>query len=183
MAVSEHVRNQVLRRDNQTCRYCGRLAHGVVLTIDPVSPVGPGGTDPPDNLVAACEDCQGRKAGTSADEPPGADNWVTAIKEATIEMVLRQTNRATRLEVIAAQRAEHADFAALWESWDRQGLHMPSDWLDQLNAWEADGLTTSEVVECLSIAISRRNPAFEERRVADVHVFAYTRGVARKKIA
>ena len=57
MAVSKRTRFEVLRRDNHACRYCGRTAPEVKLTLDHVVPVSLGGTDDPDNLVAACHDC------------------------------------------------------------------------------------------------------------------------------
>ncbi len=64
MAVSKRTRFEVLRRDNFTCRYC-RSTEGA-LTIDHVIPVALGGTDDPDNLVAACHDCNAGKGSISA---------------------------------------------------------------------------------------------------------------------
>ncbi|WP_078628685.1 HNH endonuclease [Streptomyces sp. NRRL F-2664] len=55
MPVSNRLRFEVLRRDRYTCRYCGGSAPDVVLRVDHVVPVALGGTDTPDNLVAACE--------------------------------------------------------------------------------------------------------------------------------
>src|SRR5690242_10107126 len=65
MAVSKRTRYEVLTRDNHTCRYCGGVAPDVVLTVDHVVPTALGGSDKPDNLVAACKDCNAGKASTS----------------------------------------------------------------------------------------------------------------------
>jgi 5-methylcytosine-specific restriction endonuclease McrA len=49
------------------CFYCGRspIADGVTLTIDHVQPKHAGGVDTDENLVPACETCNGGKGGTS----------------------------------------------------------------------------------------------------------------------
>ncbi|WP_075737496.1 HNH endonuclease [Streptomyces acidiscabies] len=64
MAVSKRLRYEILRRDNHTCRYCGASAPDVPLRVDHVTPVALGGTDTPDNLVAACEPCNSGKSST-----------------------------------------------------------------------------------------------------------------------
>ena len=51
------LRWQVLKRDDFTCRYCGRSAPDVVLHIDHVQPRSAGGSDDPSNLVVACAAC------------------------------------------------------------------------------------------------------------------------------
>src|SRR6185369_3226628 len=61
MAVSKRLRFEILRRDNHTCRYCGRSAPEVKLTVDHVKPEALGGRTEPDNLVAACSDCNAGK--------------------------------------------------------------------------------------------------------------------------
>lgn len=54
-------RQEILRRDNYTCQYCGRK--GEVLTIDHVIPRRKGGRHTWTNLVAACQDCNRKKGG------------------------------------------------------------------------------------------------------------------------
>ncbi|MGC7224589.1 HNH endonuclease, partial [Mycobacteroides abscessus subsp. massiliense] len=44
MAVTKRLRYEVLRRDNYSCRYCGRSAPEVKLTVDHVVPVALGGS-------------------------------------------------------------------------------------------------------------------------------------------
>lgn len=67
MAVSRRLRFEVLRRDGHACRYCGRTAPEVQLTIDHVMPVALGGHDDLANLAAACSECNSGKGSTSLD--------------------------------------------------------------------------------------------------------------------
>ena len=52
------LRAAILNRDRHTCRYCGAPA----ITVDQKIPRSSGGTDHPQNLVAACQPCNRRKA-------------------------------------------------------------------------------------------------------------------------
>lgn len=54
----KRIRNYILKRDNYTCVYCGAPA----TTVDHVVATAHGGTDDYDNLVAACQPCNDRKA-------------------------------------------------------------------------------------------------------------------------
>ena len=51
-------RREVLRRDNHTCQYCGTTKR---LTLDHVIPRSKGGLHTWDNVVTACERCNGHK--------------------------------------------------------------------------------------------------------------------------
>lgn len=90
MAVSKRTRYEVLRRDDFTCRYC-RSKDGE-LHVDHVTPVSLGGSDHPDNLVAACKDCNLGKASSSPDSDSVEDvrqdaaRWSAAMKEAARRM-------------------------------------------------------------------------------------------------
>ncbi len=59
--VSPGLRFKVLRRDNFTCRYCGRSAPNVELAVDHVIPYAKGGTCTEENLVTACVECNAGK--------------------------------------------------------------------------------------------------------------------------
>jgi len=59
MAV-EISRKNVLERDNYTCQYC--LKQSNALTVDHVIPKFRGGQDIWENLVAACKECNQKKA-------------------------------------------------------------------------------------------------------------------------
>jgi 5-methylcytosine-specific restriction endonuclease McrA len=51
-------RRELLRRDNHKCQYCG---NGKGLTIDHVIPRSKGGGHTWDNVVIACDKCNGKK--------------------------------------------------------------------------------------------------------------------------
>jgi biotin operon repressor len=53
------LRMEILERDDFTCRYCGDAAPQ--MEVDHVHPVSAGGTDDPQNLVAACRACNRSK--------------------------------------------------------------------------------------------------------------------------
>lgn len=57
--IDKRVRNQVYRRDNHTCRYCGRKDGP--FHCDHVYPESKGGETTADNLVTACSDCNRKK--------------------------------------------------------------------------------------------------------------------------
>lgn len=62
--ISLKVRYAVLKRDGFACVYCGTSAKDTELVLDHRTPVAVGGTDDPDNLCAACNDCNSGKGAT-----------------------------------------------------------------------------------------------------------------------
>ncbi len=58
-------RYEILKRDNFTCRYCGRKPPEVVLNVDHIISVYDGGTNEPSNLTASCEPCNKGKGSDS----------------------------------------------------------------------------------------------------------------------
>ncbi len=55
------TRRGVLSRDNYTCQYCGINPPRKYLTVDHVVPRSRGGKTTWENVVAACERCNGKK--------------------------------------------------------------------------------------------------------------------------
>jgi 5-methylcytosine-specific restriction endonuclease McrA len=55
------TRRTVLARDNFTCQYCGDVPPRQKLTIDHVLPRSRGGKTTWENVVVACQRCNGRK--------------------------------------------------------------------------------------------------------------------------
>ncbi len=53
------TKRNILRRDHNTCQYCGR--RHIEMTADHVVPKALGGQDSWDNLVCACPECNARK--------------------------------------------------------------------------------------------------------------------------
>jgi len=58
-------RKNVLRRDRNTCQYCGATSN---LTIDHILPKSRGGRDTWTNLVAACVSCNNQKGDRTPQE-------------------------------------------------------------------------------------------------------------------
>lgn len=59
-------RKNIMIRDNYVCQYCGKRSHN--LTIDHVIPRHYGGKDSWENLVAACQSCNHRKANLTPEQ-------------------------------------------------------------------------------------------------------------------
>jgi hypothetical protein len=59
------IRENVFKRDNHECVYCGSCKN---LTIDHVIPQSKGGKDSWDNLVTACRSCNAEKADLTLEE-------------------------------------------------------------------------------------------------------------------
>ena len=51
MTVSKKLRFEIFKRDNFTCRYCGKKTPEVVLEIDHIIPKSKKGKDDESNLI------------------------------------------------------------------------------------------------------------------------------------
>lgn len=160
MAVSKRLRFEILRRDNHTCRYCGRSAPDARLTVDHVVPTTLGGTDTADNLVAACSDCNAGKSSVPADAPLVADvaqdalRWSRALSQASEVML---ADRETR---------EHMQqhFLELWNDWVfklngmmNQNWPLDGDWRSTVDTMFAAGATIEDFKEAIASALGRRS--------------------------
>ena len=156
MAVSKRTRFEVLRRDDHTCRYCGGRAPDVTLTVDHVIPQALGGTDRPDNLVAACRDCNAGKSSTSPDEKTVADVSTEAV---ALGKALRE---ALRLRGQAlAEAASWVENVGDW--WDESAEHagvswarMDDGWEDSVRKWYGMGVPANVITDAIDTAMRRR---------------------------
>jgi 5-methylcytosine-specific restriction endonuclease McrA len=73
-------RRSIMLRDRHTCQYCQRLFAPKALTLDHVIPRSRGGASSWENLVAACYECNNRKA----DRTPAEAGMVLGRKPAAI---------------------------------------------------------------------------------------------------
>ena len=176
MAVTKRTRYEVLRRDNNACRYCGSMAPDVKLTIDHVTPKALGGSDKPDNLVAACVDCNAGKTSTNpgselvADVAQDSMRWAAAMKGAS---EIRATQRAARDEYVAT--IDEAWLAYHYTS-DNEHLARPLDWRHSVGHFYELGLPLEEMQESVEIAATNR-------MVARGQEWRYACGVAWKKLS
>jgi hypothetical protein len=60
--IPKWLRFQVLKRDRFKCRYCGAPSRAAWLQVDHVIPVAKGGKTVIENLITACEPCNGGKS-------------------------------------------------------------------------------------------------------------------------
>lgn len=83
--ISASLRWSVFSRDGFSCRYCGAQAgqEGVELVCDHVLSVAEGGDNRFDNLVTACNKCNGGKGARSLKAAPTTEQVVARIHERT----------------------------------------------------------------------------------------------------
>lgn len=169
MAVSKRTRFEVLKRDEYTCRYC-RSKDGE-LTIDHVVPVALGGGDGPENLVAACRDCNaGKSSSTPNDElvrdvDDDAFRWAEARKRAI----------AKHLDEREIEKRYVHDFIKLWlNRGDMDDL--PSDWESSVTRWCTQGIPMELLKDSMSIAWAAGGVWHFDR-------FRYMAGVLKNKLA
>jgi hypothetical protein len=146
MTVSKRLRFEVFRRDGYACRYCGRKAPHVELTVDHVVPEALGGTDDPTNLVTACADCNSGKTSTPPDAALVADvshdahRWAAAMQQAADELRLTTDSRSEIYEAVWNA----------WTSYRRRGI--PQGFERKLDRFLDAGLTPQLLVELAEVA-------------------------------
>jgi hypothetical protein len=123
----------------------------VKLTIDHVMPVALGGSDKPDNLVAACWDCNIGKTSVQpgsdlvADVAQDAVRWAGAIK--------------TAAAIKDSQTSETDDliewFELIWAAEAPQFAQLPSDWRGSITNFRSAGLTCASIEESVRKAAGR----------------------------
>jgi len=171
VAVSKRTRYEVLRRDGHSCRYCGSTAADSPLTVDHVVPTALGGDDAPENLVAACRDCNAGKAASVPDSQlvddvnEDATRWARAMRTAIDEALLIQE----------AQDEYIRSFLKVWEQFNPELDELPTDFDGIVNYWRRVGLPIEMVTEAVYIAWSKTH-------IPPRAVFRYTIGVVRNRI-
>lgn len=177
MAVSKRLRFEILRRDNHTCRYCGGHAPDVALQVDHVIPTTLGGLDVPENLVAACKDCNAGKSSVPAGASLVNDVQADALRWAN---ALRLAAAAAYREV--EMREQYQDyFEDLWRGYmwgpegNRQMVPLPDDWTVSLDRFNAAGLPAWMWDDIVKIAMSNN-------KVSAVDTFRYACGTAWNKV-
>lgn len=179
MAVSKALRYQVLRRDSHTCRYCGRGAPEVRLTVDHVVAQALGGRDVPENLVTACSDCNSGKSATPADAAV-----VTDVAEDALRWARAQQVAADQMLADLQQRRDRRQrFRAEWDTWTTEGaggarvpIPLPDSWAATIDALVAAGLPFELLMDALDVAMSAE-------KVTPANTFRYMCGVAWNRVA
>ena len=115
VAISPSERFEILTRDKFTCRYCGRKSPNVELHVDHIHPVAKGGTNSPDNLCAACVECNlskkdkliGQHLPMPADDAPLAER----VAHLKLEMKRRFADYDEKVPAKAFSLALEADYS------------------------------------------------------------------------
>lgn len=151
MAISKKKRFEVMRRDGFSCRYCGARAPETNLVIDHVIPVALGGSDDPQNLVSACNDCNSGKAATPLDAPV-----VEEIKETDLRWADAFRRAAELRNGAEAPRRDYVQrFDLKWNSWaaGHQPVHRDEDWRRSLETWHDLGVPIDEIERLVDVAL------------------------------
>lgn len=149
MPVTKRTRYEVLKRDNHTCRYCH--ATDTPLTIDHVTPTALGGTDEPNNLVAACRDCNSGKASTSPNAELVEDVREDALRHAEL---VRQA-----YEVLVERMGERDDYIEEFATaYTYQPL--PDEWRNSIGRWFEMGVPIEILTDAADIACSKPEGQF-----------------------
>lgn len=140
MPVSKTTRFQVLKRDGHTCRYCGASAPDVKLTVDHVIPAALGGSDKPDNLVAACVDCNAGKGASNPDS-----ELVQQLSAEAATYALEMANKAALIkEELIAEADYLAEFEAEWNAWVKTATNephpLPRDYKTSVWRWQKQSI-------------------------------------------
>lgn len=169
-AISRRLRFEILRRDDNTCRYCH--ATDTALVIDHVVPVALGGTDDPSNLVAACKDCNSGKSSSSPDAAVVAQVSDDAVRWADAMKLAAERLTANKVEV--DQQLKPWFDAWFIHSGPGWGYKLPGDADSVLRQYLAAGMPVDVLVDAARIALRKRN--------VDGY-FRYFQGVANNMLA
>jgi len=151
MTVSKRLRFEILRRDNNACKVCGRTPPEVKLHVDHVVPVALGGGNEPSNLQTLCSDCNGGKSSVPADAPVVADvaadaqRWSLAMQQVA-EMRAAELNDVFQM----------VDwFMSIWDSWTdwRGDTYDASGAQTTIPQFIKAGLTTQEIEELVGVTM------------------------------
>ena len=114
MPLRPLMRFEVFKRDDFTCRYCGRKTPEAVLEVDHVIPVSAGGTDDIENLITACSACNIGKGARLLTQLPN----VPDIHERAVELAEQERQLAEYNHWRAKQRErENAAIQSLADLW------------------------------------------------------------------
>jgi HNH endonuclease len=154
--ITKRLRYEILLRDGHRCRYCGATASETRLTVDHVIPTALGGKTEPENLAAACADCNSGKSSTRPDQPIVADVARDAIR-------LRDAMRAMAYEATLDRADLRAKITAIdqhWQDWrltdgSDSTLPRPADWMDSAERFLQLGLSIDDIKDAIDRAMRR----------------------------
>ena len=158
-SLSKKLRFEIFKRDGFVCQYCGNTPPQIVLECDHIIPVSDGGENDPDNLIAACFDCNRGKSNVRLEVAmPSLEERTEMLRERqeqvhAFEEMIREINYEKQCvidEVVAV-------YDDVFEGWTL------TDSAQRSIRKFLDKLPPSEVIEAMEIACDRmhRNRAFK----------------------
>lgn len=168
--LSVRTRFEIFKRDDFTCRYCGRKSPEVVLQVDHITPHAAGGSADPMNLATSCWDCNSGKSDVPLDRVMTGDD----PGDKAIELLERERQLGEYNAVLARIReAREADIWALVRFWNTEiGLPNPESTYNGFYNYLRGALKRhprEQVQEAMEIAIG-----------ADKRDIRYVAGVLRQ---
>lgn len=161
MAVSKRLRFEIMRRDNHTCRYCGRSAPEVKLTVDHVLAVALGGLDEAANLVTACVDCNAGKSSTSADQQKvdavaaEAIRWAGAIKRAS-EIRAEEAHQYDEALTAFDQKWNCFTTKKPRTVYDDVPVEREKEWVRSIKRFLSLGVSEERILEFIDVAMNAK---------------------------
>lgn len=167
MTISKRLRYEILRRDNYSCYYCGTRASAEnPITIDHVIPRALGGPNSPENLAAACQDCNAGKSST----PPDSETVEEVSVDALMWAQARNQAREENLEHFHRWNIYLDAFEDEWTAYgseDRAGVFhseiLPAGWRTTVGKFMDSGLELDELIEFIHITMNARLSARTDR--------------------
>lgn len=162
--ISPRTRFEVFKRDEFTCRYCGRKSPDVVLEVDHIVAVSAGGSDDPINLATSCWECNRGKSDVPLSQTmTGEDPHDRAVAMLERARQLSEYNQVLAYDIAAREE----DAWVLAHHWlNEQGKLTPAQangtdnysfprrdltWLRDAMAW----IPREKIREFMDTAISR----------------------------
>jgi hypothetical protein len=139
----------------------------VKLTIDHVIPTALGGTDTPDNLVTACEDCNQGKTSTAPDSEIVSD---VADFDAAFRKAMERASDEDRRKATEA-RGRRDEFDRIWRQyqWKAQGdptIHYaPRDagWPNSIEGFTKAGLDMGDLADLVEVSVYADHVALADK--------------------
>lgn len=174
MAVSKRLRFEILRRDGFRCYYCGTRSNETAdgLTVDHVTPTALGGSDLPDNLVAACSDCNAGKSATLLDGATVA----AVVEDVNAAQEARRDAAAKAAEKVTAEDEFAQAVRSVWGTYAPSYVPFPVDGAEIIGSWLRDNVPLPLVEKAFAITWGRKGIAKTAR-------LRYAAGVVRSLLA
>jgi len=158
-SLSKRVRFEIFDRDGFTCQYCGKQPPDVTLHVDHIVAFSKGGSDEPENLTTACQDCNlgksdktiGEVAGTERDRLRRAQEACESMSVAKVANAavlaraeLRQVATNAICEMTGDSNCEKANSTGVANAINEFGADSTIQWLESAAVAVGRGLAPRE---------------------------------------